>query len=61
VRLPTVLNEKSNYRPDYPLEIPSFGDEDLKNYLPETLACQASQRRTQGLYFVTQQSVDIHC
>lgn len=38
VLLPTVLNEKSNYRPDYPYEVPSFEDEHLKNYLPETIA-----------------------
>lgn len=38
--LPTVLNEKSNYRPDYPREIPSFDDELLKNYLPETVAAE---------------------
>lgn len=44
VLLPTVLNEKSNYRPDYPLEIPSFEDEDLKNYLPETVASEHRSR-----------------
>lgn len=44
VLLPTVLNEKSNYRPDYPLEIPSFEDEDLTNYLPETVASEHRSR-----------------
>ena len=44
VLLPTALNEKSNYRPDYPLEIPSFEDEDLKNYLPETVASEHRSR-----------------
>lgn len=44
VLLPTVLNEKSNYRPDYPFEIPSFEDEDLKNYLPETVASEHRSR-----------------
>ena len=38
VLLPTVLNEKSGFRPDYPNEVPSFEDEHLKNYLPETIA-----------------------
>lgn len=44
VLLPTVLNEKSNYRPDYDLEIPSFDDENLKNYLPETVAGEHRSR-----------------
>ncbi len=44
VLLPTLLNEKSNYRPDYPLEIPSFEDEDLQNYLPETVASEHRSR-----------------
>lgn len=44
ILLPTMLNEKSNYRPDYPLEIPSFEDEDLKNYLPETVASEHRSR-----------------
>jgi len=38
VLLPTELNAISNYRPDYALEIPSFEDEHLQNYLPETVA-----------------------
>lgn len=44
ILLPTVLNEKSNYRPDHPLEIPSFEDEDLQNYLPETVASEHRSR-----------------
>lgn len=44
ILLPTVLNEQSNYRPDYPLEIPSFEDEDLQNYLPETVASEHRSR-----------------
>ena len=38
VLLPTVLNQKSNYRPDFQHEVPSFEDEHLKGYLPETIA-----------------------
>jgi hypothetical protein len=34
----------SNYRPDYPHEIPSFEDELLKNYLPETIAKEHRSR-----------------
>jgi hypothetical protein len=44
ILLPTTLNEKSNYRPDYPLEIPSFEDEHLQNYLPETVASEHRSR-----------------
>jgi hypothetical protein len=44
VLLPTVLNEKSNYRPDFPLEIPSFEQEDLKNYSPEVVASEHRSR-----------------
>lgn len=44
VLLPTVLNQKSNYRPDYQLEIPSFEDEHLKNYLPETVSSENRSR-----------------
>lgn len=44
VLLPTVLNEKSNYRPDYPHEIPSFEDVHLQNYLPETVASERRSR-----------------
>lgn len=42
--LPCKLNEKSNYRPDFPFEIPSFEDEILKNYLPETVASEHRSR-----------------
>lgn len=42
--LPTALNERSNYRPDYALEIPSFEDEHLTNYLPETVASEHRSR-----------------
>lgn len=38
VLLPTVLNNMSNYRPEYQHEVPSFEDELLQNYLPETIA-----------------------
>jgi len=44
VLLPTVLNEKSNYRPDYPHEVPSFEDVHLQNYLPETIAREHRSR-----------------
>lgn len=44
ILLPTLLNEKSNYRPDYPLEVPSFDDEALHNYLPETVAAEHRSR-----------------
>lgn len=44
VLLPTVLNEKSNYRPDFPLEIPSFEQEDLTNYSPEVVASEHRSR-----------------
>lgn len=44
VLLPTILNEKSNYRPDYPQEVPSFEDEHLINYLPETIARERHSR-----------------
>jgi hypothetical protein len=42
--LPAVLNEKSNYRPDYTYEVPSFEDEHLQNYLPETIAREHRSR-----------------
>jgi hypothetical protein len=41
---PTVLNEKSNYRPDYPYEVPSFDDLALKNYLPEAVVSEHRSR-----------------
>lgn len=44
VLFPTVLNEKSNYRPDYQHEVPSFEDEHLQNYLPETIAREHRSR-----------------
>lgn len=44
VLMPTALNQMSNYRPDYPHEIPSFEDELLKNYLPETIAKEHRSR-----------------
>lgn len=44
IMLPTVLNEKSNYRPDYPLEVPSFDDEALKSYLPEAVVSEHRSR-----------------
>ncbi len=44
VLLPTVLNEKSGYRPDYRPEIPFFEDEHLQNYLPETVARERTSR-----------------
>lgn len=36
--LPIILNEKSNFRPEYEFEVPSFEDEHLQNYLPSTIA-----------------------
>jgi hypothetical protein len=44
VLMPTVLNEKSNYRPDYQHEVPSFEDVHLQNYLPETIAREHRSR-----------------
>jgi len=44
VLLPTLLNEKSNYRPDYPLEIPPFEEEDMHSYLPKTVAGEHRSR-----------------
>jgi hypothetical protein len=43
VLLPTELNARSNYQPDYELEIPPFTDEFLINYKPSTIA---SERRS---------------
>lgn len=40
VLLPTELNKKSNYRPDFEFEIPAFDDVHLSNYLPETIASE---------------------
>lgn len=36
--MPTVLNSKSNYRPAYEHEVPSFDDEYMNNYQPGTIA-----------------------
>ena len=36
--MPTLLNSKSNYRPAYEHEVPSFDDEYMKNYQPGTIA-----------------------
>ena len=36
--MPTKLNEKSNFRPEYEHEVPSFEDVHLQNYLPATIA-----------------------
>jgi hypothetical protein len=41
VLLPTVLNEKCNYRPAFEHEIPSFDDEHLVNYLPDRIAAES--------------------
>ncbi len=38
VLAPNELNKKSNYRPDFEFEVPSFEDEHLANYLPSTIA-----------------------
>jgi hypothetical protein len=35
--MPTVLNSKTNYRPGYEHEVPSFDDEALLNYQPSTI------------------------
>ena len=44
VLLPTVLNQKSNYRPDFEHEVPSFEDAHLQNYLPATIAGEHSSK-----------------
>jgi hypothetical protein len=36
--MPTILNSKSNYRPAYEHEVPSFDDEYMQNYQPGTIA-----------------------
>jgi len=38
ILLPSELNKKSNYKPEYEFEIPSFEDEHLIGYLPSTIA-----------------------
>lgn len=44
VLLPTELNKKSNYRPEFEFEIPSFEDEHLANYLPSTIARESKSK-----------------
>src|SRR6056297_833370 len=44
VLCPTVLNKKSNFRPEFENEIPSFEDEHLQNYLPETIAHESKSK-----------------
>jgi hypothetical protein len=44
VLLPTVLNLKSNYKPDFEFEVPSFEDEHLINYLPSTIAKESKSK-----------------
>lgn len=44
VLLPTELNKKSNYRPDYEFEVPSFEDEHLTSYLPSTIAMESKSK-----------------
>lgn len=39
---PCVLNKKSNFRPEFEYEIPSFDDVHLKNYLPTTISGERS-------------------
>ncbi len=39
---PCTLNEKSNFRPEFEFEVPSFDDEHLKNYLPSTILRERS-------------------
>lgn len=44
ILLPSELNKKSNYRPDYEFEIPSFEDEHMKGYLPSTIAMELKSK-----------------
>jgi hypothetical protein len=44
VLMPTLLNGKSNIRPAYEHEIPSFDDEELRNYLPTTISRETRSR-----------------
>jgi hypothetical protein len=44
VLLPCELNLKSNYRPDFEFEIPSFEDEHLKGYVPSTIASESKSK-----------------
>ena len=41
---PCILNEISNFRPEFEFEVPSFDDEHLKNYLPSTIFRERSSR-----------------
>ena len=41
---PCVLNEKSNFRPEFKYEIPSFDDVHLTNYLPATISGERNSR-----------------
>lgn len=42
--MPTLLNAKSNYRPAFEHEVPSFDDEYMKNYEPGTIARENRSR-----------------
>lgn len=44
VLLPCDLNLKSNYRPDFEFEIPSFEDEHMKGYVPSTIAGESKSK-----------------
>lgn len=44
VLLPCELNQKSNYRPDYEFEIPSFEDEHMLGYIPSTIARESKSK-----------------
>jgi hypothetical protein len=44
VLLPCELNLKSNYRPDFEFEIPSFEDEHLRGYVPSTIAGESKSK-----------------
>ena len=44
VLLPTELNSKSNIRPEFEHEIPSFDDQSLLNYLPTTISRERVSR-----------------
>lgn len=44
VLLPVDLNKCSNVRPDFPKDIPSFEDEALKNYSPESFAGEKTSK-----------------
>ena len=44
VLLPCDLNLKSNYRPDFEFEIPSFEDEHMLGYVPSTIARESKSK-----------------